>query len=191
MKKILNPIEHFDEKILFKINLIIFAIGTAAAVFFRGWFDNTFHLAFRTHTAPLPTLLENVMSVLLITAAFFITGKIINKKTRWIDSLNLALYIRIPFYIMVLSNITGIFSNMMPEIEKGNRISVQLPTHESDYVILFIFSLISILVVVLQFIVIYRGFKTLANAKKITDYLILITFFIITMFISSIIFKHF
>lgn len=191
MRKILNPIEYFDEKVLLKVNLIIFAIGTTAAILLRGWFDNTFHLAFRTHTAALPTLLENLFSVLLITVAFFITGKIINKKTRWIDSLNLALYIRIPFYIMVLSNITGIFSNMMPEIEKGNRISVQLPTRESDYIFLMFFSLISILVVVLQLIVIYRGFKTLANAKKITDYLILITLFIITMFISSILFKHF
>lgn len=191
MKKILNPIEYFDEKVLLKVNLIIFTIGTIIAIILRGWFDNTFHLAFRTHTAALPTLLENLFSVLLITLAFFITGKIINKKTRWIDSLNLAMYIRIPFYIMVLSNITGIFSNMMPEIEKGNRISVQLPTRESDYIFLVFFSLISILVVVLQFFVIYRGFKTLANAKKITDYLILITLFIITMFVSSILFKHF
>lgn len=191
MNKILNPIEYYSEKTLLKANLIIFVIGTGCAILLRGWFDHTFHLAFRTNVAPFSTFLENVFSILLIAGAFFATGKIINKKTRWIDSLNLAMYIRIPFYIMVLSNITGTFSSLTPAIEGDNRISVQLPTNKIDYVILIVFSLISLLVVILQFVIIYKGFRTLANAKKITDYLILAAFFIITMIISSIFFKYF
>lgn len=191
MNKILNPIEYYNERALLKANLIIFLIGTGCAILLRGWFDHTFHLAFRTNVSPFSTLLENVFSILLIAGAFFATGKIINKKTRWIDSLNLAMYIRIPFYLMVLSNITGTFSSLMPAIEEDSRISVRLPTNKIDYFILIVFSLISLLAVILQFVIIYKGFKTLANAKKISDYLILAAFFIITMIISSIFFKYF
>src|SRR5690606_3667236 len=104
MKKLLNPIEFYNDRKLLIVNLIIFAVGTTLAAYFRGWFDHTFHLSFRTDINFYKTFIESGVCVLLLGIFIFIAGKIINNKTRFIDALNLAFYIRIPFYLFALTN---------------------------------------------------------------------------------------
>ena len=104
MKKILNPLAYYPEKLLLLINLAFFGVGTFIAIMLRAWFDNTFHLSFRTEVDALKTFTENSFSVILVALAFFIAGKIFNNKVRLVDCLNLSFYIRIPFYLMAFSH---------------------------------------------------------------------------------------
>lgn len=189
MKKLLNPIEFFNDKKLLIVNFIIFIVGTAIAAYMRGWFDHTFHLSFRSDINFYKTFIESAVCVLLLSIFIFIAGKIINKKTRFIDSLNLTFYIRIPFYLFALTNYDGKYSIMNSQIAEGN-ITVKLPSTSLDFIILIITSLLSIVILILQFITIYKGFKTLSNAKKVTDYLILAVLLILSMVISSLILKN-
>lgn len=189
MKKLLNPIEFFNDQKLLFANLIIFVIGTSLAAYFRGWFDHTFHLSFRTDINFYKTFTESGICVLLLGIFIFIAGKIINNKTRFIDSLNLAFYIRIPFYLFALTNYDGRYSDMNAQIAEGN-ITMILPSTSLDFVILIITSLLSLIILVFQFITIYKGFKTLSNAKKVTDYLILVGLLIVSMIVSSLLLKN-
>jgi len=190
MKKILNPLAYYPEKLLLLINLAFFGVGTFIAIMLRAWFDNTFHLSFRTEVDALKTFTENSFSVILVALAFFIAGKIFNNKVRLVDCLNLSFYIRIPFYLMALSNFNGTLSSMTENSMNKDVLTIKLPTNNLDLSILIISSIISLVIIVFQFFTIYKGFKTLSNAKKISHYLIMVLFLILTMILSTILFKY-
>ena len=186
MNKLLNPIEFYNDRKLLIANLIIFVIGTALAVIMQAWFSSAIQLLFKSKISIYETTLENIISISLLTCVFFISGKIINRKTRLIDCLNLSLYTRIPFYIISLLNLTGSLSRNMPiELEDG---SIKIPSssalNSTDYIISFITSCLNIVVIIFLTIVIYRSFKTLSNAKKTSDYIIFVVLFLLTTILS-------
>lgn len=190
MKKLLNPIEFYNDRKLLIVNLIIFAVGTALAVLMQAWFSSTIQLLFKSKISIYETTLENIISISLLTFVFFVAGKIINRKTRLIDCLNLSLYTRIPFYIISLLNFNGALSRNMPiELEDG---SIKIPSpsalaNSTDYIISFITSCLNIVVIIFLIIVIYRSFKTLSNAKKTSDYIIFVVLFLLITIFSPVI----
>lgn len=184
MKKYLNPVGYFDDRKLLLTNLIIFAIGTTLAIFMKAIFGSPIDLHFENKLVPAETLIGNITAILTTSLVFLIAGKIINKKTRFIDCLNLAFYIRIPYYLLTLFNIIGTFSNMKPTYDEENNIVVNLPTSTTDMLLMGSFSLLALFVWVLIGAIIYFSFKTISNSKKITDYLILTAFLIISIIIS-------
>lgn len=190
MKKIVNPIAFFNDKKLLFFNIVIFLIGTITSVYMRGWFDHTFHLSFRTEISFYKTIVENTFCTILLTFFIFFAGKIINKKTRFLDALNLAFYARIPFYLMALTNFNGQFSNLTAQMVSKNSVTVHLPSTTGEFFLLIATSLFSLVIVIFQIIALYKGFKTISNAKKTTDYLLFIVFLIASMFISTIILKN-
>lgn len=197
MKKLLNPIEFFNDKKLLLTNLIIFVIGTVISVFMKAWFSSVIQVLFKSKINIYETSIENIVCVLLLTVIFYISGKIINKKTRLIDCLNLSLFIRIPFYIVTLFNLTGKLSQNMPiKAEDG---SIKIPstsststsstssTSLSDYIIFRTISALEILIIIFLILVIYRSFKTITNAKRTSDYVIFIIILLTGIIISPII----
>lgn len=190
MMKLLNPIAFYDDRKLLIANLIIFVVGTALAVLMQAWFCSTIQLLFKSKINIYETTIENIIAISLLTLVFFTAGKIINKKTRLIDCLNLSLYTRIPFYIISLLNFNGALSRNMPiELEDG---SIKIPppsalTNSTDYIISFITSCLNIVVIIFLIVVIYRSFKTLSNAKKTSDYIIFVGIFLLVTILSPII----
>ncbi|HLW41644.1 MAG TPA: hypothetical protein VKY82_04685 [Flavobacterium sp.] len=187
MKKLLNPIEFFDDKKLLITNLIIFVAGTIVAVLMRAWFSSIIQVLFKSKVNVYETIIENIVCVLLLTAVFFISGKIINKKTRFIDCLNLGLYIRIPFYIVTLFNCTGVLSQNMPIKKEDGSINIPTPSSPSDYFISLTTSALNILIIIFLILVIYRSFKTITNAKKTSDYVIFIIILLTGIILSPVI----
>src|SRR5690554_7256639 len=102
MKKLLNPIEFFDDKKLLITNLIIFAIGMVVATLMRAVFGSPIEFHFLSEIEVSQTILSNLYAIGIMTFVLFISGKIINSKTRFIDCLNLSLYLRIPYYFLRL-----------------------------------------------------------------------------------------
>lgn len=191
MKKILNPIEFYNEKKLLIVNLIIFVVGTALAVLMRAVFGSPIDLHFESEIVLLPSVLGNITATLTMMLVLFITGKIINRKTRLIDCLNLALYIRIPYYVLTLWNILSTFSKMKPVVDNQNKISVTLPSSTIDILVLSSFSFFSLVALVIIGTITYLGFKTITNSKKVTDYLILTVLIIVSIILSYTLSKNF
>ncbi len=191
MKKLLNPIEFYNDRKLLIANLIIFAVGTTLAVLLKAVFGSPIDLHFESEIALLPSVLGNIMAVLTMMLVLFVAGRIINRKTRLIDCLNLALYIRIPYYVLTFWNILGTFSKMKPIVDNQNKISVTLPSSTIDVLILSSFSFFVLVALVVIGTLVYFGFKTITNSKKLTDYLILTVLVIISIILSHTIFKNF
>ncbi len=188
MKKLLNPIEFFDDKKLLMTNLIIFAIGMVVATLMRAVFGSPIEFHFLSEIEVSQTILSNLYAIGIMTFVLFISGKIINSKTRFIDCLNLSLYLRIPYYFLTLWNITGTFSNMTSKLLNQNNITEILPSSTVDMFVLTTFSILIFVVWALKAIVVFFSFKTIANAKKISDYLILTGIFITSTILYSFLF---
>lgn len=187
MKKLLNPIEFFDEKKLLTINLIIFIAGTVIAIYTQAWFSSIIQVLLKSKMDAYETISENILCVLLLTVIFWVSGKIINKKTRLIDCVNLALYIRIPFYIATLLNLSGALSKTMPIKKEDGSINIPSPSSTTNSFISLIASAMNILIIIFLILVIYRGFKTITNAKKTTDYVVFILILLTGIILSPII----
>ncbi len=188
MKKLLNPIEFFGEKKLLTINLIVFIAGTTLAVFMKATFGSPIDLHFASEISVLNTLLSNISAILMMTAILFISGKIINLKTRFIDCLNLSLYLRIPYYFLTFWNITGTFSDMTSKLLNQNSITELLPSSTIDMIVITSFSILSLIALALKALIVYFSFKTISNAKKIADYLILVGVFLTILILSLFLF---
>lgn len=190
MKKLLNPIEFYNDRKLLSTNFVFFIIGTFLAIFMKAVFGSPIDLHFEDTLVPTESIVGNIVAILTMTIVLLAAGKIINKKTRFIDCLNLALYIRIPYYILTLWNISGTFSKMKPTSSDDSRVIVNLPTATLDMIIIGSFSILAIMVLVLKGIIIYLSFKTITNSKKTSDYFILIVFIIISIVASYIISRY-
>lgn len=184
MKKLLNPIEFYNGRKLLIANLVIFTAGTALAILMKAVFGSPIDLHFVSEIDVSSTVLGNIAAIATMTLVLFIAGKIINRKTRLIDCINLALYIRIPYYLLTLCNISGTFSKMKPIVDDQNKVSVSLPSSTIDILILSSFSFLTLVAMLLIATIIYFGFKTITNSKKITDYLILSVLVIISIILS-------
>ena len=190
MKKLLNPIEFFNDKKLLIANIIIFVIGTTVSVLMCANFESPIDLHFDSKIVPLQTILGNTIATISLFIVFFISGKLINKKTRWIDCLNLALYTRILFYFLSLINITSFFSSQTSALETTNDLDSLNKIDLADMIIGYSFVFIFFAFLLLLGITIYRSFTTISNAKKTSDYLILVGIFLFTTIISSFLFRN-
>ena len=190
MKKLLNPIEFFDDKKLLIFNLIVFAIGTVVAILMKATFSSPIDLHFATKIIPLETFFGNLVSVTALFVTFFLSGKIINKKTRFIDCLNLAFYVRIPYYVLTLSNFSYYFSNQLIKIEEENDLNVLVENTLTEMIIGYVFIFCFFAFLLMLGITIYRGFTIITNAKKTSDYLILVGIFLTITILSSFLFRN-
>lgn len=187
MKKLLNPIEFFNDKKLLIANIIIFVIGTIISVFTKAWFCSIIQTLFKSKINAYETILENIICIILLTSIFYTAGKIANKKTRLLDCLNLSFFIRIPFYLVSLLNVSGILSEKMPSKSQDGTIKIPSASSSIDYIISITSSILSLIIIVYLIFLIYNSFKTLSNAKKTSNYLILMILFIaITIFSPTI-----
>jgi len=190
MKKLLNPIEFFNDRKLLFANLIIFVIGTVLATVLLATFDSPIDLSFSDKIVPKRTIIGNIISTLSLCLALLIAGKIINKKTRLIDCLNLGMYLRIPYYLLTFINSSYFFSDQISKIKENTQTDFlkEFGLTEMIFGYALVFFLISFLV--FQVILVYRSFKTICNAKKASDYLILVSIILVFIIISSLIIRN-
>lgn len=182
MKKIVhllkNPFAVLTDKQILLTGVVAFVIGIFLAFQFQIQLQ-----ILRINTLKIPNLLEVVIGHLIIiiclTVSFFILGKVINKKTRFIDILSSVLISLIPLYISLFQNINGFLSNETSKIEnavKDGTIYTQTPPF-----LLIIVGLIGFCFFIYYIYLLFVGFKTATNAKKIWHYLL---FFVILIAID-------
>ncbi|MBA5791296.1 hypothetical protein H1R17_13980 [Flavobacterium sp. xlx-214] len=173
-----NPFAVLSDKQILLTGVVAFVIGVFLAFQFQIQLQ-----ILRINTLKIPNLLEVVIGHLIIiiclTVSFFILGKVINKKTRFIDILSSVLISLIPLYISLFQNINGFLSNETSKIEnavKDGTIYTQTPPF-----LLIIVGLIGFCFFIYYIYLLFVGFKTATNAKKIWHYLL---FFVILIAID-------
>ncbi len=187
MKKLLlNPFENYSEKQL----LLIGVFGNILLIFLSFQFNTEFIGNLKSN--PLneivlkDVILQHLIILTLTAFLFFVLGKYLNSKTRFIDVFATCLVSRIVFCIIPLVNL----NNKMYEITKrviGSLATVNPEKAVSnDLPLLLFFAGIALISMVWFFILLYNGFKTATNAKGSKSIILFITTIIITEILTRI-----
>ncbi|HUH25120.1 MAG TPA: hypothetical protein VLY87_00705 [Flavobacterium sp.] len=128
-------------------------------------------------------LLNQSINVLTLTFILYGLGKFINKKTRIIDILNSVLIALIPLYIGLFQNTNNFIVN------EGTKVFTAIENkaiHQYKPPILFLPIVLIVIVLIVYYIyLLFIGFKTATNAKKVWHYVLFFIFLIITDLLTS------
>lgn len=186
MNKILhilkNPFAVIEDRKLLAFGIISFISGVCLAYFFEIQMQ-----ILRVNPLKTPTLIESFIGhliiVLALTAMLYSLGKFINKKTRLLDVINVALISMTPLYLIFFENFNGFMYKQTQRIEEairsGNLMEFQTP------VLLIVTSILSVLILIYFIYLLFVGFKTVVHAKKTWQYFTFFGLLIITDLICS------
>jgi len=168
MKKLLiNPFEKFSVPNLLLLGVAVTSIGSYLGYLFYGRFDGVIDLHFTDTITLAEPLTDNAINIFSLSVLLFLFGRIINKKTRFVDILAAAMVARIPFYFLPFSNIDNFmsrFSNtLIRDLDLKNPASFHIET--GNLITLLLFAIISIGMLVWFVILLFHGFKVATNCK--------------------------
>lgn len=186
MKQLYNPFELYSERQLLIFGLVMTLIGSFLGYLFNGRFDGIVDFHLLESVTFLEVVLDNFFNTVLLTTLLFITGKLINSKTRFVDVLNASLLARIPFYMLPFFN----FNNVMYDVSNrtydimvaGSFNAISTP----DIILLMLFSFVAICTLIWFSVLLWNGFKVATNAKGIKN----IILFIFTILAAEVVSKY-
>lgn len=186
MKQLYNPFELYSERQLLIFGLVMTLIGSFLGYLFNGRFDGIIDFHLLESVTFFEVVLDNFFNTVLLTTLLFITGKLINSKTRFVDVLNASLLARIPFYILPFFN----FNNVMYDVSNrtysiivaGSFNAISTP----DMILLMLFSFVAICTLIWFSVLLWNGFKVATNAKGIKN----IILFIFTILVAEVVSKY-
>jgi len=185
----MHPLKYMQSKLLLTLNLLLFCFGSVIAIVFKARFDGIFQIRFLDVSAPMFSMTDNLINIIVLTIVLFATGKFINPKTKMIDCLNTVFLSRIPFYTMCFANIGGYMT----------RFSFKNITHlvfdVTDlppvyYIIIGAILLVLALMVLLSILILFTGFRTFAATTTRKQYLFFGLAIILAQVVTSIIIKN-
>lgn len=183
MKNILkNPFAVLNEQKLAIFGMAFFIIGIFLAYYFQIQLQ-----ILRINILETPTIMQVIIGhciiVISLTLVFFILGKIINKKTRFIDILNTALISLLPIYISFFQNFNNFLTNETNQII--NALKDGSIYNQSPPILLIFVGFIGLFLVIYFIYLLFIGFKTATNAKKVWHYVLFFILLIITDLLTS------
>jgi hypothetical protein len=165
-KTIFNPFSKFSEVQLLFAGLIFMLISFAVCYYFGLQMDSIFHFGYinKNHTT-LQIIWITLRSYLIGFFAFFILGKIYNRKTRFIDIINTILISQIPgLIIVVIGEIPFIENALALTATISNDENTKLPM--INIIIICVYIFINLLVAAYGMTLLYNGFRTATNIKN-------------------------
>ncbi len=192
MKTLLfNPFKKYSERPLLIFGLITSIAGVVIATLTNTHFDGVLDTHFAKKVSLTTAGLESLCNLFSIVLVFFILGKFINSKTRFIDILNLALIVKIPAYFLTPLNYNNWIHtktfHLMDTL--GNPLIPNLsPT---DLLILIGVGAASLVVLTWFIIVLYNGFKIATNLKTTAHKVLFVVGIIAAEIISKILINQF
>jgi hypothetical protein len=160
IKKLLNPIANFDEKVLLGVGIIFVAInvGLGELIGFRmSSVLKFFPSAFTIGEKAIATIKVFVLTI----GIFYILAFVINKRTRVVDIINTFLIGVIPHLLITPISYLPYFKSTLLTISEN-------PYAIDDLLLvrIMVLSIVSIPFVIWSIILFYNGFKTATNMKK-------------------------
>ena len=191
IKLLINPFENYSEKQLLAVGFL----GNILLVFLSFQFNTNFVGNLRITDEKVDDL-KNVIfthsiTLLILVIFLFVLGKYLNSKTRFVDILVTCLTSRLVLCFMTLLNINGKNSEIAVAVRKA-MMQVNLEKAMANYIpILMLFGLISIIVSVWFFALLFNGFKTATNAKDTKSIVLFVITFIIAESLTRLLIYNF
>lgn len=181
-----NPFEKASETTLLISGIVALLAGSAIGMFFQITYDSYFSIHLKEMNL-VASLSENLLNIIVMSIPLIIFGKILNRQTRIIDIINTSAIARIPLYTAATftnnESVNSITSKIVENINTPENLQLPLP----DIIILITFSGLVILFLILSVVILFLGFKTAVNAKKITHYLLFLLAIILGEFLILVI----
>jgi hypothetical protein len=187
-KILLNPFEKHSEKNLLFFGIIMTFLGSFIAYLTKARFDGIIDMHVVDQIRFLEPLFDNLLNTLSLFLLFFLLGKRINSKTRWIDILSVSIISRIPFYVLPLFNIEGLLAKITEKILNGidfQNLSQPPVIEFSDLIILLVFTMVAVLCLAWFIALFWNGFRVATNTKGMKN----IIFFIVFLLLSEVLSK--
>lgn len=187
MKRILfNPFEKYNE-----VTLIITGLISAIACSYIGYlcnarFDGVLDMHLVKNVTLIQPFTDNAINIVSLFLFLYISGIIINRKTRIIDIVNTVLIARILYCIIPLFNpdylAPGVSDKLM-EIDPKKPGLLNLSVWEMTS--MGIIAIIMLGILVWYIALLYNGFKTATNAKSIKHIILFTVSIIFAEILSS------
>jgi hypothetical protein len=190
MNKLFNPFEHYSEKALITLGIVLLSLGSLAAWCFSGRFDGVIDFHLVEDVAIWQPFADNAIASFSLVLPLFILAKTINKRTRLVDIITTSLIARTPFIFEPLFNIGGHLNDstekmVAQQVTRDTGVTVVAVPETQDLIIIILFALVSIVLLVRFATLLYNGFKTATNLRKTAH----IIFFILTVIIAEVLSK--
>lgn len=174
MKKIINPIAYYNE-----YKLLLFGIlGMLIGIYLSYHYEVLHHGILQASPGAYSIgkyASALVIDVALLTLFTWIVGILINKKTRFIDILNVNLIARIPLHFLPIIAGSKVMLNLLEQVNNQNpNALIQDPEFMGNMISILCLSLASLLLLGVFLLLYIIGFRTAVHAKKWHNYLSLI-----------------
>ena len=188
IKKLLNPFAYFEDKALLIIGISAHLIFTYIAKLTNSNFPDFLSIKKGLIDFTFWDLLyQNTRNIAIAILFLFILGKIINKRTRFIDIVNVVLISRIAYYIVFITDFIPIVNNKLNKVTdniQSNNLSVL--QESSTMLVILIVAFIAIFFICVMFYYLYIGFRTVTNLKTIQQTFAFIATILFIIIISSV-----
>ena len=188
IKKLLNPFAYFEDKALLIIGVLAHLIFTYIAKLTNSNFPDFLSIKKGLINFTFWDLLyQNTRNIAIAILFLFILGKIINKRTRFIDIVNVVLISRIAYYIVFITDFIPIVNNKLNKVTdsiQSNNLSVL--QESSTMLVILIVAFVAIFFICVMFYYLYIGFRTVTNLKTIQQTFAFIATILFIIIISSV-----
>ncbi|WP_294224612.1 YIP1 family protein [uncultured Chryseobacterium sp.] len=164
-KLIFNPFGIYSEKQLLVAGILITLAGSLLGAALNISFDGVLDIH-QNETDFVTSLKENSINVASMFTVLFITGKLINGKTRAVDILNTSTVARFSMYIGGVITAMPLLTRIGGEIIKHQDDLQHLNINPLDLALLFAISMLLLTITAYYIVLLVNGFKTSTNAKK-------------------------
>lgn len=164
-KTLLNPFERYTEFQLLIAGVIITLTGSYLAYHMKARFDGVLDMHSVGHVRLWQPFADNAINILALSATLFITGKLINKKTRLIDIINTILVARVALYLCTLIGLTDISDKVANKIDLKNPALINLTG--TELLLMLLMGIATMVMFVLYICLLYNGFRVAAHARTI------------------------
>lgn len=189
MKTILfNPFKRYQENHLFILGVAVTLFGSYLGYLFNVRFDGVLDVHFAKSTSSWQPALDNLIDTSILAILLYALGMYSNRKTRFIDILNITLISRIPFYLITFFNVGGAMERINSEV-LNTLLTQKIPDLSTlplnSVIALGVFGLISILFIIWSISLLFNGFKIAANAKSTAHIILFFACIIIAEILSK------
>lgn len=180
-RKIYTVFENLSTRNQFLLGCIMTLFGWLLAYLLDIRYVGTFKVApLQAGTPSYVPLLDNLLVVLWTSISLFLMGLLINRRTRFIDILNVVLISRAPFYLVCLFNIKSFMFKQSDLMLKQLRMEGETLEVISIWPMLLMASA-QLLLAVITFWLLFAGFHTASNGRGAKLILLFIVGIIIGM----------
>lgn len=187
-KIVFNPFEKHSEITLLIFGLTLTILGSFIGYLMKARFDGIIDMRLVENISLIEPFLDNLLNTLSLFVLFFILGKSINKKTRWVDILSASIIARIPFYILPLFNIGGflekITERLLESIDLEN-LNSPPAISISDMLTMLLFAGIGIVCLCWFIALFWNGFRVATNTKGTKNIILFVIMLIVAEVISK------